>query len=360
MADLFDYLDWRGDIPLSQVPFGPVDNLILSTLSYVRFETVLPSEPGSSVPLKDAAEAYLSLPEGKRGLVRCKQDLELLRALCRAPRFSALGLTCCEDRFEPEREMQFAALAVLLGGKEAFLAFRGTDSTLVGWKEDFNMSFMEAVPAQQAALVYLERFAARFPGRLRLGGHSKGGNLAVYAAARCGAALRRRITAVYNNDGPGFPNKMVASPGYQALLPKLHTYLPQSSVVGMLLEHGEAYTVVKSRQIGLLQHDPYSWEVMGGGFVEVEDVTPGSRLADRTITTWLAGLNPAERETIIDGVFGLLSAGEASYTSDLMRPRTLQAALRSLKDTDEDTLRLLTQTIAQLTRTAVDTMRGEG
>ena len=357
MSDLFDYLSWRGDIPLSQVPFGPVDNLILSTLSYVHFGNILPAEPGLSIRLSDAADLYLSLPEQTRGRTRCKQDLDLLKALSHAPRFSSLRLLFYEDRFELEKEMQFAAFAVLLNNTDTFLAFRGTDSTLVGWKEDFNMSFMDAVPAQLEATHYVERFAAQFSGRLLLGGHSKGGNLAVYAASQSKPAIRRRITAVYNNDGPGFTSHVIDSPGYQELLPKIHTYLPQSSVVGMLLEHEEPYIVVKSRQIGLLQHDPYSWEIQGGDFVHMEEVTDGSRIADQTVKKWVASLSPKDREEIVDAVYSLLSAGNANYTSELIHPHNIQAALRTLKDTDGDTRRLLIQTIAGLIQTAMDTLR---
>ena len=143
MSDLFDYLAWRGDIPLSQVPFGPVDGLILSTLSYVRFQELVPDSPGLSIPLCQAAEAFLSLPEQEaEDRVRCRQDLRLLKALLSASRFASLPLTFYQDRLDPAREMQFSALTVLLDTGEALLVFRGTDSTLVGWKEDFNLSFL--------------------------------------------------------------------------------------------------------------------------------------------------------------------------------------------------------------------------
>ena len=165
MSDLFDYLAWRGDIPLSQVPFGPVDGLILSTLSYVRFQELVPDSPSLSVPLQQAAEAFLALPEQEaEDRVRCRHDLPLLKALLSAPRFASLPLTFYQDCLDPEREMQFSALTVLLDTGEALLVFRGTDNTLVGWKEDFNLSFLEVVPAQSAALNYTARLAAARPG----------------------------------------------------------------------------------------------------------------------------------------------------------------------------------------------------
>ena len=160
LSDLFDYLAWRGDIPMSQAPFNPVDGLILSILSYVHFENLVPPDLRGPISLGKAAETYLALPEGRRGRVRCPLDRKLLAALARCRRFSPLGLAFAQDRFVPEEEMQFAAIAVLLEDGSAFLSFRGTDATLVGWKEDFSMSFLDAVPAQQAALDYVERFAS--------------------------------------------------------------------------------------------------------------------------------------------------------------------------------------------------------
>ena len=176
-----------------------------------------------------------------------------------------------------------AALTVLLEDGSAFLAFRGTDGTLVGWKEDFNLSFLDVVPAQLEAADYVQTFAAGFSGPLRLGGHSKGGNLAVAGAALAGMKARDQIRSVWSFDGPGLNAYLLARPGYSELLTRIRSFVPKSSVVGLLLAHEEPYTVVDSDQEGLFQHDPYSWQVQGPGFVRLEEVDPGSRLIDRTL-----------------------------------------------------------------------------
>lgn len=357
MTNLFDYLIWRGDLPMEKIPFCPVDALILSALSYVHFGRLIPPGPQACVSIGRAARAYLDLPPDQRGRCRCQEDLKLLDALVRAPRFSSLSLCCCEDRFIPEEETQFCAMAVLLPDGSAFLVFRGTDATLVGWKEDFNMSFLDTVPAQLAAADYVRRFAAGFSGPLRLGGHSKGGNLSVFAAVCCPAEIRDRIKAVFSFDGPGFTRYLLSKPGYPELLTRIFTFVPQSSVVGMLLERKEPYTVVRSGQAGLLQHDPYSWEVLGGGFAEVEEVTPGSRMADRALTAWLAGLTPQQRETVVDTVYGLLSSGDANLVEEVLRPQNLAAALRALKDTPGKDLLTVTDSLSRLARSAAQVFR---
>ena len=329
MGDILDYLAWRGDLSLEQAPFGPVDALALAAASYIHFDDLIPGGPEAPVPLGRTAERYLALPPSRRGRSRGEKDLALFRALADSPRFAGMGLCRYADTFLPEEETQFSALAVLLGDGSAFLAFRGTDATLVGWKEDFNMCFLDVVPAQLEAASYIGDFARRFPGPLVLGGHSKGGNLAVAGASLCPVKVRDRIKTVYSFDGPGFTDYLLARPGYQELLTRIRTFVPQSSVVGLLLGHEEPHTVIRSDQEGLFQHDPYSWQVLGPDFVQVEDIDSGSRRIDRALKTWLAGLTKRQRETVVDTLYDLLSSGDAKMVRDALEPQHLAAALHA-------------------------------
>lgn len=353
MGNLLDYLAWRGDLSLEHVPFGAVDALVLSALAYVHFDGLAPSGPEPPVSLGQTAERYLSLPAGRRGRCRCERDLELLRALTAAPRFAAMGLTCCADRFVPKEETQFAALTVLPGDGSAFLAFRGTDGTLVGWKEDFNLSFLDLVPAQLAAADYVQDFAQGFSGPLWLGGHSKGGNLAVTGAVLCPAKVRDRLRAVYSFDGPGFNPYLLARPGYQELRTRIRSFVPKSSVVGLLLTHEEPHTVVDSDQKGLFQHDLYSWQVLGGDFVRLEEVDAGSRMIDRALKDWLAGLTNDQRETVADTLYELLSSGDARTVKEALEPANLAAALRSVRDADPKDLLTVASSLARLAGSAL-------
>ena len=262
MATLFDYLRWRGDLTFTQDPPNCVDALIFSALSYIHYGGLVEQKPEIPVYLQDAAAYFFTL-EAPEARVRVEKDLDLLHQAAVTTRFGQCRLVMYRDTLIPEQETQFAAVTFLLDDGSAFLAFRGTDYSLVGWKEDFNMSFQQTVPAQRLAVRYLREVAAEYALPLRLGGHSKGGNLAVFAASRSGPLIQQRILEVYNNDGPGFTRYMMGDPGYLTMVPQIKTYIPQSSVIGMLLEHEEPYTVVKSRTVSLLQHDPYSWEVMG-------------------------------------------------------------------------------------------------
>lgn len=350
MDDLFEYLKWRGDISLTQVPLTPVDALILSELSYLKLDGIVPDTPGRTIRLREAAELFLALPE-KEQVCRTKLDVKLLKACAETVRFSDAELTFFRNLFIPEEETQFAAVTFLLEDGTAFLSFRGTDYSLVGWKEDFNMSFADSIPAQREALRYTREFAGSYPLLLRLGGHSKGGNVAVYAAAKIEAEIQSRILAVYNNDGPGFTDALMGDPGYLAMVPKIHTYIPQSSIIGMLLEHEEPYTVVKSSLISILQHECYSWEIKGGDFVHVDEITDHSRFIDRTLKHYLAENSKAERSAFVDEVFGLLGAGGADQLFDLLHPKHIGAMLKTL-GSDEKKRNFLLEEWRELLRSA--------
>ena len=353
MGNLFDYLAWRGDLTFERAPFGPVDGLILSVLSYVHFDGLVPEDVEHPVLLGRAAEEYLALSPSQRGRCRCEDDLKLLRALADAPRFARLGLCGRADRFVPREETQFAALTALLDDGSAFLSFRGTDGTLVGWKEDFNLSFLDVVPAQLEAADYIQNVSKAFPGPLRLGGHSKGGNLAVAGGALSPMKARDRIASVWSFDGPGLNSYLLARPGYQELLTRVHSFVPKSSVVGLLLAHEEPHTVVDSDQEGLFQHNPYSWQVLGPGFVCLEEVDAGSRLIDRALKNWLAGLTTEQRETVVDTLYELLTDQDAKTVKEALEPKNLANALLAALDTDPRDLLTVASSLARLAGAAL-------
>lgn len=329
MEDLFDYLRWRGDLSFSQVPPGPVDALIFSTLSYLSFGGSVAERPDIPVSLKDASDEFFRLPD-QSSRYRVKTDLSLLMAASETKRFGETMLMQYRDILIPEEDTQFAAITFLLDNSTGFIAFRGTDYSLVGWKEDFNMTFQKSIPAQRLAVQYTQEIAMRYPMPLYLGGHSKGGNLAVFASVKCFPAIRSRIRAVYNHDGPGFTDFVMKDPAYLEMVPRIQTIIPQSSVIGMLLEHEEPYTVIKSKQIGLLQHDPYSWMLEGPDFVPMEEVTEDSKFLDMTIKAWLAGMSIEQRNEIVDAVFDLLSTGGASSVFDIIHPKNVRTYVRTL------------------------------
>ena len=345
MANILDYLDWRGDLTMAQAPFNEVDNLILAELSFVDFGGIVPRPgEGEGVPLHLAAEQFFArIPAGETvdmGVLVPGAIVELLRRMAESPRFRDMKLNCFMDWVDHEKAEQFAALTAETGDGALYLAFRGTDDTLAGWKEDFHMAFMAEVPAQKMAVDYARGIAQQYPRRkLRLGGHSKGGNLAVYAAVLVPSDIQRRILSVWSNDGPGFHADFRKQPRYARIADRITSIIPKSSVVGLMMEHEEDYVVVDSTQKGLMQHDGFSWEVLGGGFVKLEEVSRLGRLNDRVLKDWVRNMPVAQRERFVDGLFEVLTASGAETLTDL-KEESLKAAgamVKAMKDMEKET-----------------------
>ena len=346
MAGILDYLNWRGDLTMEQSTFNEVDNLILAELSFVDFEGIVPAPgEGESVPLADAADVFFSR-QGKEaskinmGVLVPDQIPVMLKKMTACRRFQNMKLNCFVDWLDAEKAGQFAALTIEVGDGTVYLSFRGTDDTIAGWKEDFLISCMPEVHAQKMAVEYVKNVARQFPRRkLILGGHSKGGNLAAYSGVYCPASIQRRIAGVYSNDGPGFHEDLLELPAHRRIEERIHSIVPKSSVVGMLLEHEENYTVVDSNQAGFLQHDGFSWEVMGDHFVKLRQITEQSRLNDLELTEWVHSMPVAQREKFVDALFDVLTASGATTLTDLKGEsfKAVSAMIRAMKEMDKST-----------------------
>ena len=338
MANMFDYLTWRGDLSLSQSPFQDVDSLILSTMSYIFFDGVVAESMEERITIGEMVDKFLSRPQAEWKL-RLPEDEKLLRALRESDRFINMELCGYVNKLDFQTEKQFAALTILLGDGTVLVVYRGTDYSLVGWKENFNMCFMDDVPAQQDAADYLTRAAAAFPDMdLRVSGHSKGGNLAIYAAAMCPKEVQDRVRVVYNHDGPGFRETMLEREGYQNILPRMKTFLPQFSVVGLLLEQKGDGIVVHSNEKGIMQHEPYSWQMQGADFVKQEKLAEKSYFLDSTVSRWMSELTEQQRELFIDSVYeAVASAPVDDFGEAAISPKMIINTLQALHAEDEGT-----------------------
>ncbi len=339
MADCFDYLDWRGDVPFRAAAPNEIDGMLLSRFSYLPFELV---GQNAKLSIGDATRKMLEAEDLERHLVSHK-DKRLIEAFGTSERFSNLIFFGYENKIDIESETQFSAVTIKLLPNLYYVAFRGTDDTFIGWKENFNMSFTFPVPAQALAVKYLEKIAGKLHGRFVCGGHSKGGNLAVYAASFCKKSVQKRIVAVENFDGPGFDERVLSQPGYLAIRERIRTFVPKSSVVGMLLSHEEEYTIVDSETTGILQHDTYSWITLRDRFKYLEKVTDASRFLDLTLKEWISSISEEKREQFIDALYDVISETKVQTLSEFSEnwlANTLTVA-RSLRNLDDDTKKLL-------------------
>ena len=322
MSNILDYLDWRGDLKIDRrAPFCEVDNLILTQLSFVDLVGIADGDHlRHSVTLREAAARYLANPAAhadRLGVLIPNEVSTLLKKAAASVRFGNMRLLRFENTIDETLQTQFAALCIVVGDGSFYVSFRGTDDTLVGWKENFNMGFMDSVPAQLLAARYTEAAARAIRGKIRIGGHSKGGNLSLYAASHLPRRLQKRVIAVYNNDGPGFGKSITETEGFAAIAPRVLTVVPQSSVVGLLLEHGKVDKIVKSTGDGVWQHDPYTWEVLGDHFVLADALTPESLRLEKTLKAWVADMTVEQRRDMVEAVYRVFTANNAKTLTDI-------------------------------------------
>lgn len=358
-GNMLDYIAWRGDSGFGAVPFNEVDALIFSTLAYVRWEDMLIK--GASVRLNAlTGEANADVIKMKENTVR------LLRACIASKRFGKCVIRRFADEFDEEICKQFAAVTFALDDGTIFVAYRGTDETIVGWKEDMNLAFTRPVPSQLRAAEYLRDSAANEGGLIRLGGHSKGGNLAVFAAVMADDRTRMRITDIYSMDAPGQNEDIYTSEAYASIERRLRSFVPQSSIVGMLLAHPDSYRVVKSASFSVLQHDPFNWQVMGPAFVGADGLEKDSLRFEKIMRGWLARTDEKTRRSFVDTVFELLSASESRtlgrewLVNTISRP---QAFIQALKDVDPEARGSVAEMLGALVMTVLgrqERIPGEG
>ena len=326
MALISDYLTEKGNIPFSELPFNEVDNYVVAKIVNPDLSDVLTPE-GNAVPLGEALETYFDLhgeEKNSQGVLASPVILTALRRLPGLRRYRDLLLSDFVRRILPAQTEQFSALTVTLPGQWSYVSFRGTDDTLLGWKENFLMS-VGPVEAQEDAAAYLADAAARLSGPLMAGGHSKGGNLAVYASAMVPEAIQERITDVYNNDGPGFLPEFYRAPGYLRIRPKLHTLLPQNTLVGTLLTREKWASIVRSTKWGPAAHDGFTWEVRGTAFVRCPTLSRSSRAFEETMDRVLAGMSQEQRLEFTDELFDALAATGADTVTEVSEQRLYQA-----------------------------------
>ncbi|HCP15442.1 MAG TPA: hypothetical protein DIT32_06750 [Peptococcaceae bacterium] len=343
--------------------FNAVDSLVLSQFSYIHFDHLVPSllEEAAPVRIGDVLKAEF-FEQMFRDVRDADSNRKLLFALAASPRFRDIQLSYYVDKVEPVLEKQFSALTFLLEDQTAYIAYRGTDANLIGWKEDFNMAFTSPVPSQEEGVGYLQTIAGWVPGLLRIGGHSKGGNIAVYSAMKCDAGVQDRIIGIYNHDGPGFVDSVFETQEYNKIKDRVHKTLPQSSLVGMLMQHLENYQVVESKRFGILQHDPFSWFVENDDFRYAEKVSLAAMHRHKTIDQWLSALSKEQRELFIDTLYQVIEATDSDtiyeFSEDWLKKAL--AMLNALKNIDSETMKFMGETINDLVKLSIKNLRMPG
>ncbi len=348
-----DYLNDYGRLPFSLVPFNEIDSLVLSMCVYGDFDGILPGvEDQETLPLHRGIQRLTQKEDwAATGPIMAARIPELLLKAARTPRYGRIRMGCYASVLDEDRACQFAAVTYLLPDGTKYLAFRGTDDTLVGWKESFSMAYHFPVPGQELAAQYIEKVAGKLTGKLRLGGHSKGGNLAVWAAIQASPLVRARIHLVDSFDGPGFARDLTSSKAYRSQIHKIDVYVPQSSIVGTLLHPTGQFLVIHSHGSGVQgQHDPFTWEVRGTAFRYRAHRSVLGKKSASTLHRWMESLEPWELEAFVELIFYLLSANDAHTLTDIAEhvPENAKAIAHAYRNLDKPTRRLIRSCLGRL------------
>lgn len=318
MGIIFDYLDQVAYDSIYDTPFNELDMLMLTEITYLPFDQIVSDQmsPDCTCRLFEAAE---KVPQDLSMLVT-KNRLKLLEKVASSTRFKNIKLMGYVNDIDPDVQKQFAAMIFKIKPDSYVLTFRGTDDSIIGWKEDFHMTYMDQVPAQKTAVNYLRKAMDALPGQFILTGHSKGGNLASYAASQIEPEYQERIQSIYSYDAPGLNHSVITSQGYQTISDKIKRYIPQGSIVGMMLETPKQAQIVKSTAIGgLAQHDTFTWQISGQTFVLLDNLNPDSLQVDKTLKNWVDSVSDEELKDFFDLFFGLILDAGISSINDLTK-----------------------------------------
>ena len=357
MADLFDYMDWRGDLSFENSPANEADCYLISKIGCPDLTGMAPCDEQEAA-LGEVVEAYRAQTGNgppPREVATSQRVLDSFYRLPSVPRFRPLTLSGYRRIDDLENTEQFSALTVRIPDGVRFVTFRGTDDNIFAWKENFRMSVIDTIPAQEDALRYLRWAMDAYDGSFVVCGHSKGGNLAVYASSMLPPELQDRIVSVYSFDGPGFRDAFLEQDGYRRLLPKIHSLIPQSSIVGLLLSTGNAPELAACKCFGARAHDGFTWEVCGTRFVRAEALSPSSAMFQKAMSETLSGMSREEREAFIEDFFQIMTSTGAFTLTDLTEIKLRHAleivqSLGQNKEVQRVALSLITNYFADFRR----------
>ena len=318
MGNIMDYISWRGDLSFEQSQFNEVDNLILACFSYVNLDGISAVTKQKGIGLKKLTKEFMKLHtmkelEADKSFIRLAPFM--MMEMAKSVRFGKCVVRNYVNDIVTEAEQQFAAMEIVLEDGTSYVSFRGTDDTIIGWKEDFNLS-TGVVPAQKRAIEYLQKISEHTDGMLRVGGHSKGGNLAIYGSVMCKSA-HEKILEIYSNDGPGFSREFQELPEMKEMMPKIIRIIPEYSIVGTLLEHEKEPVIVASSSKGLLQHDAFSWEVQGPALVRRDSLNKTALRFIEILHKWIDGMDMEQKRLLIEDLFATLQASGYENLSEV-------------------------------------------
>lgn len=357
MSNLFDYISWRGDLSFEASPLCEVDNFIFCMVTYIDYNRIYNNyNPDVKLVLKDVAREFCKIYDvktvKKMGLVIPWENIrKLIDRMGKSQRFSNVELSDFVNEIDEYKEMQFSAVTFHLNNDEMFISFRGTDDTLVGWKEDLRLSYLNEIPAQRRSVEYLECVARKYPNKkIYVGGHSKGGNLAKYSCTWVDDDILSRVFVIYNNDGPGFLPDIVSSERFARVENKVINFVPQSSLVGQIFQHRGKRVIIKSKNKGVYQHNIFGWEIHGTCAVRLEKFTRSGEINHEIFNTRINSMSIEERRNFADTFCSILDKSGVKSLRELTEAGFKSAAVmvRAYAELDKEQKQMMSAFLSKL------------
>lgn len=362
MSGIIDYSLANAHKDFNALPFSKVDGLIFAQLAYLDYDTFVPEKQlfargitFSKIAEQDGFENLFPLERTAR------KNLLLFNSLAYSKRYGKVRINYHENVFDPLNAIQFSATTFLLPDGNACVSFRGTDSTITGWRENFDMLYNDTVPAQILSAKYLNTVAGKIKGKITVVGHSKGGNLAIYAGAMCSEKTKEKIVEIQSFDSPGFTEDFIASENYLKIEGKIVKFVPEESMIGMLLNDTDTYHIVKSDGEGIHQHDPFLWIVEDNDFVTGKKIDTKAKFVTSTFKEWIGNFTPEQREVFVDGIFDIIQATNAQkaesfidWSENLKSNNAL--IFETIKDLDPETRSFMLKFLGNIFPSAKDSL----
>ena len=362
MAGIIEYALMNAHKDFDALPFSKVDGLIFAQLAYLDFDTFVPDR---QLFARGITFSKIAEQEGFENLFplerTARKNLLLFNAIAYSKRYGKIRINYHENIFDSEMKVQFSATTFLLPNGDACVSFRGTDSTITGWRENFDMLYNDTVPAQILSVKYLNRIAAKIRGNMTVVGHSKGGNLAIYSSVMCSPKTKEKIIEIQSFDSPGFTEEFVTSQKYLETENKIVKFVPEESMIGMLLNNTDAFRIVKSEGEGIHQHDPFLWIVEDNDFVTGERIHTRAKFVNSTFKDWVGRFTPEQRELFVDAMFDIVEATNAQKAesfidwSENLKGNT-NLFFDTIKDLDPETRNFMLKVLGNIFPSAKDSM----
>ena len=311
MGNLITYVQQYGAQTFEDKSLTDIDVLVLTEIAYLPFDEIVPAsfEVKAAISLNQLGKEFETIKEKEHEnnpFMITKERIQLLDVVSKSIRFKDVKVFGFMNDIDDKLTKQFAAVCYQWEEESRWIIFRGTDESLTGWKEDFMMTYSDLIPAQTDAIEYLRKQAELFAGSLNISGHSKGGNLSLYASAMQEEDIQHRIQQIYCWDAPGVHRSILGTEGYQRVVSKAKRYIPQDSIVGLMLESQVPYHIIESQGSGISQHSALMWNIEDDHFVELTELTKNSQLTDQTFKQWTEVVSDEDLKLFFDTFFELI------------------------------------------------------